>query len=91
MACETAKPGTGVKATLTLHAFSEAKTLPAAAPLLGFGDKFKKPEGAWECDMCMVQNKAQDIKCVSCMSTKPGNEKREQPAVLFFCLVFFFS
>uniref|UniRef100_A0A674A049 Nuclear pore complex protein Nup153 n=2 Tax=Salmo trutta TaxID=8032 RepID=A0A674A049_SALTR len=72
VACETAKPGTGVKATLTLHAFSEAKTLPAAAPLLGFGDKFKKPEGAWECDMCMVQNKAQDIKCVSCMSTKPG-------------------
>uniref|UniRef100_A0A8C7JD68 Nuclear pore complex protein Nup153 n=1 Tax=Oncorhynchus kisutch TaxID=8019 RepID=A0A8C7JD68_ONCKI len=72
VACETAKPGTGVKATLTLHAFSEAKTLPAAAPFLGFGDKFKKPEGAWECDMCMVQNKAQDIKCVSCMSTKPG-------------------
>ncbi|XP_038821933.1 nuclear pore complex protein Nup153-like isoform X1 [Salvelinus namaycush] len=72
VACETAKPGTGVKATLTQHAFSEAKTLPAAAPLLGFGDKFKKPEGAWECDMCMVQNKAQDIKCVSCMSTKPG-------------------
>ncbi|XP_055733092.1 nuclear pore complex protein Nup153-like isoform X2 [Salvelinus fontinalis] len=72
VACETAKPGTGVKATLTQHAFSEAKTLPAAAPLLGFGDMFKKPEGAWECDMCMVQNKAQDIKCVSCMSTKPG-------------------
>ncbi|CAB1320549.1 unnamed protein product [Coregonus sp. 'balchen'] len=79
VACETAKPGTGVKATLTLPAFSEAKTLPAAAPLLGFGDKFKKPEGAWECDVCMVQNKAQDIKCVSCMSTKPANEKREQP------------
>ncbi|XP_045074678.1 nuclear pore complex protein Nup153 [Coregonus clupeaformis] len=79
VACETAKPGTGVKATLTLPAFSEAKTLPAAAPLLGFGDKFKKPEGAWECDVCMVQNKVQDIKCVSCMSTKPANEKREQP------------
>ncbi|XP_041739895.1 nuclear pore complex protein Nup153 isoform X3 [Coregonus clupeaformis] len=72
VACETAKPGVGVKATLTLPAFSEAKTLPAAAPLLGFGDKFKKPEGAWECDVCMVQNKVQDIKCVSCMSAKPG-------------------
>ncbi|KAL0961863.1 hypothetical protein UPYG_G00332620 [Umbra pygmaea] len=72
VACETAKPGTGVKATLTMPAFSEAKTLPTAAPLIGFGDKFKKPEGAWDCDVCMVQNKAQDIKCVSCMSAKPG-------------------
>uniref|UniRef100_A0A674D7A0 Nuclear pore complex protein Nup153 n=1 Tax=Salmo trutta TaxID=8032 RepID=A0A674D7A0_SALTR len=72
VACETAKPGTGVKATLTMPAFSEAKTLPAAAPLLGFGDKFKKPEGAWECGVCMVQNKAQDTKCVSCGFAKPG-------------------
>ncbi|XP_013998355.2 nuclear pore complex protein Nup153 isoform X3 [Salmo salar] len=72
VACETAKPGTGVKATLTMPAFSEAKTLPAAAPLLGFGDKFKKPEGAWECGVCMVQNKVQDTKCVSCGIAKPG-------------------
>ncbi|XP_064835860.1 nuclear pore complex protein Nup153-like isoform X4 [Oncorhynchus masou masou] len=72
VACETTKPGTGVKATLTMPAFLEAKTLPAAAPLLGFGDKFKKPEGAWECGVCMVQNKAQDTKCVSCGIAKPG-------------------
>ncbi|XP_024251089.1 nuclear pore complex protein Nup153 isoform X3 [Oncorhynchus tshawytscha] len=72
VACETTKPGTGVKATLTMPAFLEAKTLPAAAPLLGFGDKFKKPEGEWECGVCMVQNKAQDTKCVSCGIAKPG-------------------
>ncbi|XP_029518755.1 nuclear pore complex protein Nup153 isoform X4 [Oncorhynchus nerka] len=72
VACETTKPGTGVKTTLTMPAFLEAKTLPAAAPLLGFGDKFKKPEGAWECGVCMVQNKAQDTKCVSCGIAKPG-------------------
>ncbi|XP_035612128.1 nuclear pore complex protein Nup153-like isoform X2 [Oncorhynchus keta] len=72
VACETTKPGTGVKASLTMPAFLEAKTLPAAAPLLGFGDKFKKPEGAWECGVCMVQNKAQDTKCVSCGIAKPG-------------------
>uniref|UniRef100_A0A674D8X7 Nuclear pore complex protein Nup153 n=1 Tax=Salmo trutta TaxID=8032 RepID=A0A674D8X7_SALTR len=84
VACETAKPGTGVKATLTMPAFSEAKTLPAAAPLLGFGDKFKKPEGAWECGVCMVQNKAQDTKCVSCGFAKPGSETREQPGALSF-------
>uniref|UniRef100_A0A673GAA2 Nuclear pore complex protein Nup153 n=1 Tax=Sinocyclocheilus rhinocerous TaxID=307959 RepID=A0A673GAA2_9TELE len=38
-----------------------------------FGDKFKKPEGSWDCDVCMVQNKAQDVKCVACQSAKPGN------------------
>ncbi|XP_005728471.1 nuclear pore complex protein Nup153 isoform X1 [Pundamilia nyererei] len=78
VACETAKPGTGLKPSLTLSsAFSPVKTVstPAAAvstEFTGFGDKFKKPEGAWECDTCMVQNKAEDTKCVACTSAKPG-------------------
>ncbi|XP_073678133.1 nuclear pore complex protein Nup153 isoform X2 [Garra rufa] len=87
VACDTAKPGTGVKSRLTLPALSEASsTLSAtsststttttsassATGLLGFGDKFKKPEGSWDCDVCMVQNKAQDVKCVACQSSKPG-------------------
>ncbi|KAK7138572.1 hypothetical protein R3I93_015875 [Phoxinus phoxinus] len=82
VACETAKPGTGVKSRLTLPALSETSSSLStttttvasskATGLLGFGDKFKKPEGAWDCDVCMVQNKAQDVKCVSCMSSKPG-------------------
>ncbi|XP_072227222.1 nuclear pore complex protein Nup153 isoform X2 [Leuresthes tenuis] len=78
VACETAKPGTGLKPSLTfLSAFSAVKTVPAStAPVStgfsGFGDKFKKPEGTWECDTCMVQNKAEDTKCVACTSAKPG-------------------
>ncbi|KAG7268437.1 hypothetical protein CRUP_036997, partial [Coryphaenoides rupestris] len=82
VACETAKPGTGVKASLTLpSAFApaqpEASSAVApppvtAAALPSFGDMFKKPEGAWQCDTCMVDNKAQDTKCVACMSAKPG-------------------
>ncbi|GAA6229991.1 nuclear pore complex protein Nup153 [Lates japonicus] len=78
VACETAKPGTGLKPSLTLpSAFSAVKTVPTpAAPVstgfVGFGDKFKKPDGAWECDTCLVQNKAEDTKCVACMSAKPG-------------------
>uniref|UniRef100_A0A3P8SXH4 Nuclear pore complex protein Nup153 n=1 Tax=Amphiprion percula TaxID=161767 RepID=A0A3P8SXH4_AMPPE len=81
VACETAKPGTGLKPSLTLpSAFSEVKTVSApAAPVStgfsGFGDKFKKPEGAWECDTCMVQNKAEDTKCVACTNPKPGNDR----------------
>ncbi|KAM3857920.1 nuclear pore complex protein Nup153 [Diretmus argenteus] len=78
VACETAKPGTGVRPSLTLpSAFSAVKTVstpaaPASTGFIGFGDKFKKPEGTWECDTCMVENKAQDTKCVACMSAKPG-------------------
>ncbi|XP_070840775.1 nuclear pore complex protein Nup153 isoform X1 [Chaetodon trifascialis] len=78
VACETAKPGTGLKPSLTLpSAFSAVKTVstptaPVSTGLVGFGDKFKKPEGAWECDTCMVENKAEDTKCVACMTAKPG-------------------
>ncbi|XP_051520156.1 nuclear pore complex protein Nup153-like isoform X2 [Myxocyprinus asiaticus] len=88
VACDTAKPGTGVKSSLTLPALSETTSTPFAAPsassittvsttstatgLLGFGDKFKKPQGAWDCDVCCVQNKAQDVKCVACQTPKPG-------------------
>ncbi|XP_044026709.1 nuclear pore complex protein Nup153 isoform X2 [Siniperca chuatsi] len=78
VACETAKPGTGLKPLLTLpSAFSAVKTVstptaPVSTGFIGFGDKFKKPEGAWECDTCLVENKAEDTKCVACMSAKPG-------------------
>ncbi|KAM6959189.1 nuclear pore complex protein Nup153 [Aplochiton taeniatus] len=76
VACEMAKPGTGVKSSLTLPIVSEAKTLStsSAAPnaVLGFGDKFKKADGVWECETCMIENKGQDTKCVACMSPKPG-------------------
>ncbi|XP_049889858.1 nuclear pore complex protein Nup153 isoform X1 [Epinephelus moara] len=78
VACDTAKPGTGLKPSLTLpSAFSAVKTVstptaPVSTGFTGFGDKFKKPEGAWECDTCCVQNKAEDTKCVACTTPKPG-------------------
>ncbi|CAL8296907.1 unnamed protein product [Lota lota] len=79
VACDTAKPGTGVKASLTLPSAFAAAAAPQASPaapppaaLPSFGDMFKKPEGTWQCDTCMVDNKAQDTKCVACMTSKPG-------------------
>ena len=27
---------------------------------------FKKPVGSWECDTCMVSNKAEASKCIAC-------------------------
>ncbi|KAJ8415838.1 hypothetical protein AAFF_G00403950 [Aldrovandia affinis] len=87
VACETPKPGTGVKPARLLPAFTEAQTAPApsssngggggststlSSGFVGFGDKFKKQDGVWECRTCMLENNAQDSKCVSCQSTKPG-------------------
>ncbi|XP_055120069.1 nuclear pore complex protein Nup153 isoform X8 [Symphalangus syndactylus] len=81
VACETPKPGTGVKRALTLTVVSEsAETMTASSSsctvttgTLGFGDKFKRPVGSWECSICCVSNNAEDNKCVSCMSEKPGS------------------
>lgn len=44
----------------------------STTPLLGFGDKFKKPEGDWDCDVCCVQNKGVNQQCVACQTAKPG-------------------
>uniref|UniRef100_A0A8C9DQS0 Nuclear pore complex protein Nup153 n=1 Tax=Prolemur simus TaxID=1328070 RepID=A0A8C9DQS0_PROSS len=81
VACETPKPGTGVKRVLAMTVVSEsAETMTASsssctvtANTLGFGDKFKRPMGSWECPVCCVFNNAEDNKCVSCMSEKPGS------------------
>ncbi|XP_060045306.1 nuclear pore complex protein Nup153 isoform X1 [Erinaceus europaeus] len=81
VACETPKPGTGVKRVLTLPVISESAVTMAASSssctvtnvTIGFGDKFKRPEGSWECSVCCVSNNAEDNKCVACMSEKPGS------------------
>lgn len=76
LACETPKPG--------------SKPAPAAAPssftmpvTSGFGDKFKKPQGSWTCDSCMLSNKSEDTKCVACESPKPGCESSTKSKLQF--------
>lgn len=81
VACETPKPGTGVKRVLTLPVASESAVTVAASSssctvttgTLGFADKFAKPKRSWECPVCCVPNNPEDNKCVSCMSEKPGS------------------
>ncbi|XP_014787467.1 nuclear pore complex protein Nup153 isoform X2 [Octopus bimaculoides] len=34
--------------------------------------KFMPSSGSWECDTCMIQNKAEATKCVACETPKPG-------------------
>ncbi|XP_075777337.1 nuclear pore complex protein Nup153 isoform X2 [Pelodiscus sinensis] len=80
VACETPKPGTGVKPALTLPVVTENTVTVTSSPsctettvTLGFGDKFKKPKGSWDCTVCLVSNKAEDSKCVACQCERPGN------------------
>ncbi|XP_042716452.2 nuclear pore complex protein Nup153 isoform X5 [Chrysemys picta bellii] len=79
VACETPKPGTGVKPALTLPVVTENTITVTSSPsctettvTLGFGDKFKKPKGSWDCTVCLVSNKAEDSKCVACQCERPG-------------------
>lgn len=79
IACETPKPGMGVMPTLALPVTTESSVTVTSSSsstdttvTLGFGDKFKKPKGSWDCATCFVSNKAEDSKCVSCQSEKPG-------------------
>ncbi|KAJ6664504.1 hypothetical protein lerEdw1_007161 [Lerista edwardsae] len=79
VACETPKPGTGVKPALVFPVVAETATTVSSSSNytdvtvnLGFGDKFKKPKGAWDCSVCLVSNKAEDSKCVACQSDKQG-------------------
>ncbi|XP_044860877.1 nuclear pore complex protein Nup153 isoform X4 [Mauremys mutica] len=79
VACETPKPGTGVKPALTLPVVAENTITVTSSPsctettvTLGFGDKFKKPKGSWDCTVCLVSNKAEDSKCVACQCERPG-------------------
>nr|XP_016848426.1 PREDICTED: nuclear pore complex protein Nup153 isoform X1 [Anolis carolinensis] len=80
VACETPKLGTGIKQALVLPFVTDSATTAVSSSssssdttvTLGFGDKFKKPEGAWECSVCLVSNNAESSKCVACQSDKPG-------------------
>ncbi|XP_068253280.1 nuclear pore complex protein Nup153 isoform X2 [Nyctibius grandis] len=80
IACETPKPGTGVMPALTLPVVTDNSVTVTSSSsstdttaTLGFGDKFKKPKGSWDCAVCLVSNKAEDNKCVACQSEKAGS------------------
>ncbi|NXR25228.1 NU153 protein, partial [Cinclus mexicanus] len=79
IACETPKPGTGVMPALTMPMVTDnsvtvtsTSSSTGTTATLGFGDKFKQPKGSWNCSECLLQNKAEDSKCVACQSEKPG-------------------
>lgn len=64
--CNTAKPSVGITTKNIVSTFPN-----------GFGDKFKKPDGAWNCNTCMIQNEAKITICVACGDSKPGSKKSD--------------
>lgn len=46
------------------------KSATLAAIPIAFGDKFKPAADTWSCDVCMVRNKAADLKCLACETPK---------------------
>ncbi|GAB1601620.1 nuclear pore complex protein Nup153-like isoform X1 [Argonauta hians] len=63
VACQTAKPST-----------SPAKASKPPSQPDSLMSKFILPAGSWDCDTCMLQNKAEATKCVACESPKPGSK-----------------
>ncbi|XP_075389616.1 nuclear pore complex protein Nup153 isoform X4 [Tenrec ecaudatus] len=55
---------------------SSSSTTPASvSPGGSLGlEKFKKPEGSWDCEACLVLNKAESTTCVACENAKPGTK-----------------
>ncbi|NXM75166.1 NU153 protein, partial [Serilophus lunatus] len=75
VACQSEKPGSSVPVTSnSVSACSATSAFSATSGGFLDLDKFKKPEGSWECEVCLVQNKAEAAKCVACESAKPGTK-----------------
>lgn len=65
------KPKTPLKEDSPSNNVSKASAVTTTS---GFGDKFKKPAGTWECEACMVRNKTEASSCVACETPKPGSK-----------------
>ncbi|GLD65903.1 nuclear pore complex protein Nup153 [Lates japonicus] len=52
---------------------STSTTTSSLSSSTGFGDLFKAPLNGWSCDVCLVQNKPSDAKCVCCAAPQPNS------------------
>ncbi|XP_061752704.1 nuclear pore complex protein Nup153 [Nerophis ophidion] len=77
--CAAARPGSSPPCEPTSPAPSGLKGVTANA---AFGSLFSKPTGSWDCDTCLVFNKADAVKCVACETAKPGTGLK--PSASFF-------
>lgn len=45
-------------------------------------EKFKPPEGTWECSVCLVRNQADKTKCVACETAKVATSTPQSTSLL---------
>ncbi|XP_066562087.1 E3 SUMO-protein ligase RanBP2 [Amia ocellicauda] len=71
------KPASDGSAAASASKFSfgipSEKSTTSAKPV-GFGDKFSKKEGQWDCDACLIRNEAASAQCASCQTPNPSNK-----------------
>lgn len=48
-------------------------------PKISWADKFKPPEGSWNCSICMINNSSEKTKCAACETPKPGLKSEAIP------------
>lgn len=77
VACETPRPGGGSNSSNKSDSSSlsrDSKVLDSKEEKtnIGFGLMFAKAKGEWECATCLVRNKSDATKCISCETPKPG-------------------
>lgn len=56
--------------------FTSSEKKPAE-PKNDLLDMFKAKSGSWSCDVCMISNPADKIKCAACETPKPGAKQPE--------------
>ncbi|XP_071483553.1 uncharacterized protein [Diadema antillarum] len=63
------------KVNALLEKSEAGNAVSAAKPITNsLADRFKAAPGEWECDTCMIRNKATILKCMACDSPKPGSQ-----------------
>ena len=74
--------------TILSRVFKICFWFPLAANNNSLSAMFKKPEGNWECETCMVQNLESAIKCIACESSKPGLQSTNSGLFIYIFLFY---
>lgn len=69
---DTSKPPTTVTVAAPVLQTPVKEEVKPELPKAGFGDKFAKKAGEWDCNGCYTRNKPEIEACVSCGTTKDG-------------------
>ncbi|XP_053185216.1 RANBP2-like and GRIP domain-containing protein 8 [Scomber japonicus] len=57
------------------------ESLPASNPSSTLAAQFALKEGEWDCDVCCVRNKPQDMKCAACQTANPNSSSSSKPDI----------